>query len=95
MTDKSAGVIELGVLSFGMAVCVDNLASLELFVITAQKMKFSIKDFFSKCKQSRKILGICSHLPKKSQIENFTFCVVDVARQLQHKVFYTRYYVLC
>ena len=33
---------------------------------TAQKMKFSIKDFFSKW----------SHLLEKSLMENFLFCVV-------------------
>ena len=37
---------------------------------TAQKMKFSIKDFFS-----RK-LQIWSHLLNKSSIENFIFCAV-------------------
>ena len=33
---------------------------------TAQKMKFSIKDFFSKCDQIRRKLRIWSHLLKKS-----------------------------
>ena len=42
---------------------------------TAQKMKFSIKDFFSKCDQIRSLL-IWSHLLKKSLIENFVFCAV-------------------
>ena len=37
--------------------------------ITVQKMKFSIKDFFSKCDQIRRKL-------KKSLMENFIFCVV-------------------
>ena len=36
--------------------------------ITAQKMKFSIKDFFSKCDQIRRKLRIWSHLLKKSLI---------------------------
>ena len=40
---------------------------------TAQKMKFSIKDFFSKCDQIRSKLGIWSHLLKRSLIENFFF----------------------
>ena len=47
---------------------------------TAQKMNFSIKDFFSKCDQIRKKLRIWSHLLKKSLMENFIFCaklVVD------------------
>ena len=33
---------------------------------TAQKMKFSVTDFFSKCDQIRKKLCIWSHLLKKS-----------------------------
>ena len=37
-------------------------------MIIAQKLKFSIKDLFS----------IWSHLLKKSLIENFIFCAVDV-----------------
>ena len=37
-----------------------------LHCITAQKMKFSIKDFFSKCDQIRRKLRIWSHLLKKS-----------------------------
>ena len=47
--------------------------------ITAQKMKFSIKDFFSKCDQIRRKLRIWSHLLKKSLIENFIFCAVSYA----------------
>ena len=39
-------------------------------------MKFSIKDFFSKCDQIRSCLRIWSHLPKKSLTENFIFCAV-------------------
>ena len=41
-------------------------------------MKFSIKDFFSKCDQIQRKLQICSHLRKKSLMENFTFCAVYV-----------------
>ena len=43
---------------------------------TAQKMKFSIKDFLSKCDQIRSFLWIWSRLLKKSLMENFIFCVV-------------------
>ena len=43
---------------------------------TAQKMMFSIKDFFSKCDQIRSFLRIWSHLLKKSVMENFIFCAV-------------------
>ena len=38
-------------------------------------MKFSIKDFFSKCDQIRRKLRIWSHLLKKSL--NFIFCAVS------------------
>ena len=43
---------------------------------TAQKIKFSIKDFCSKSDQIRRKLRIWSHLRKKSWIENFIFCAV-------------------
>ena len=42
---------------------------------TAQKMKFSMKNFFSKCEQIRRNLRIWSHLLKKSLMENFIFFV--------------------
>ena len=41
---------------------------------TAQKIKFSIKDFLSKCDQLR----IWSHLLTKLLMENFTFCAVVI-----------------
>ena len=41
-------------------------------------MKFSIKDFFSKCDQIRSKLRIWSHLLKKSLMENFIFCAVSM-----------------
>ena len=40
---------------------------------TAQEMKFSIKDFFSKSNQLSSFLRIWSNLPKKSLMENFIF----------------------
>ena len=46
-------------------------------VITAQKMKFSIKDSFSKCDHIRRKLRIWSHLVKKSLMENSIFCAVN------------------
>ena len=42
---------------------------------TAQKMKFSIKDIFSKCNQIRS-LRIWSHLLEKFLMENLIFCAV-------------------
>ena len=45
-------------------------------------MKFSIKDFSSKCDQIRRklriYLRIWSHLLEKSLMENFIFCAVQV-----------------
>ena len=49
---------------------------IQLLIITARKMKFSIKDFFSKCDLIRSFLRIWSHLLKKSSMENFIFCAV-------------------
>ena len=43
------------------------------------KMKFSIKDFFSKCDQIRSCLRIWSHLPKKSLMENFILSAVNAS----------------
>ena len=49
---------------------------------TLQKMKFSIKDFFSKCDQIHNSLRIQSQLLKKSLMENFIFCTVAVRKKL-------------
>ena len=45
---------------------------------TTQKMKFSIKDFFSKFDQILRKLRIWSHLLKKSLMENFNFLQCSV-----------------
>ena len=42
--------------------------------ITVQKVKFLIKDVFSKCDEIRRKLRIWSYILKKSLIENFIFC---------------------
>ena len=39
-------------------------------------MKFSVKDFFSKCDQVRRKLRIWSHLLNKCLMKNFIFCDV-------------------
>ena len=49
---------------------VDNIGHLKYHKNTVQKMKFSIKDFFSKK------LRIWSHLLKKSLMGNFIFCAM-------------------
>ena len=53
-------------------------------ISTAQKMKFSIKGFFSKCDQIRSFLRIWSHLQKKSLMENLIFCAVFLHFLLEH-----------
>ena len=52
---------------------------------TVQKVKFSIKDFFSKCDQIRRKLRIWSHLLKKPLMENFIFCAVKLFKSDQNK----------
>ena len=64
--------------------CCYNINSLQKFnnlckdqtIQTAQNMKFSIKNFSSKCNQIRRKLRIWLHLLKKYLMENFTFCIV-------------------
>ena len=51
-----------------------DLTSSLCSINTAQKMKFSIKDFFSKCDQIRSFLQMWSHLLKKFLMKNFIFC---------------------
>ena len=43
---------------------------------TAEKIKFFIKDFFSKCDQIRRKLLNWSQLLEKSLMKNFIFCAV-------------------
>ena len=52
---------------------------------TAHKMKFSIKDFFSKQDQICSFLRICAQLLKKSVMKNFIFCAVFVPVHLFSK----------
>ena len=49
-----------------------------IFLSLQKKMKFSIKDFFSKCEQIRSFLWICSYLLKKSLTVKFMFCEVSL-----------------
>ena len=50
--------------------------------LTAQKMKFSIKDSFSKPDQICSFLWIWPHLLKKSLMENFIFCEVSSKKEV-------------
>ena len=55
---------------------------------TAQKAKFCIKDFLSKCDQIRKKLLIWSNLLKKSLMGIFIFCVKVKVKLRLVKVLY-------
>ena len=50
-------------------------------ILTAQKTKFSVNDFFGKCYQIHTFFQICSHLLKKSLTENFIFYRVYWCKQ--------------
>ena len=52
--------------------------------ITAQKMKFSIKDFFSKCNQIPRKLRIWSQLLKNTLMENSSFSYEFMCQQFGH-----------
>ena len=68
-------------------------------------MKFSIKDFFSKCDQIRSFLRIWSHLLKKSLLKNFIFCGVEgafpkyqektVTKYLRDRIALFRFIIYC
>ena len=51
-------------------------------LISVQKVKFFIKDFFSKCDQIRRKLRIWSHLLRKSLMENF-ICLCSRSKGLK------------
>ena len=51
-----------------------NLLEFSDMTQPAQKLKFSIKDFFSQYDQVCRKLWIRLHLLKKSLMENFIFC---------------------
>ena len=53
-------------------------------LILAQKMKFSITNFFSTCARIRRNLLIWSHLLKKSVMENFHFLCNSIYEELVH-----------
>ena len=50
---------------------------------TAPKMKFSDKDFFSKCDQIRSFLRIWSHLLKQSVIRKLLFFLCSIIKAIR------------
>ena len=64
-----------------------NMWNVNAELPTTQKMKFSIKDFFSKCELILSFLRIWSHLLKKSLKENFIFYAVRfIADEKSHSL---------
>ena len=73
-------------IKFSLFCCISTLD-------TAQKMKFSIKDLFSKCDQIRRFLWIWSHLLKKSLMENFILCAMRIKnREMENQMFSLLHY---
>ena len=73
-----------------------NLTLHITLICTAQKLKFSFKDFFSKCDQIRRKLRIWSHLLRKSLMENFIFHAVTFtvdSRYLEYSTSWTYRYL--
>ena len=62
---------------------IDQRQKINKVVFTAQKVKFSIKDFFSKCDQIRSFLWIWSHLLTKSLMRKFIFCAVIIVGKIE------------
>ena len=58
---------------------------------TVQKMKLSVKNFFSKCEQIRNFLRRCSHLLKKSTVESFIFSTMFFLENVLRTLAFTSY----
>ena len=63
---------------------ISNYLGLTLKNSPAQKMKFSIKDFSSKCEQICRKLPIGPHLLKKPLLENVIFCAVVEKKTIEN-----------
>ena len=59
---------------------------------TAEKVKLTIKDFFSNCDQIRWKQRLWSHLLRKSLLENFIFCAV---KAIVTKIYWAPYLEPC
>ena len=63
---------------------ISNYLGLTLKNSPAQKMKFSIKDFSSKCEQICRKLRIWPHLLKKPLLKNVIFCAVVEKKMIEN-----------
>ena len=66
--------------AFNVCLVLRFLEKLHPYIHAAQKMKFSIKNSFSKCGQIRGKLRIWSHLLNKYLMEDFNFCKAPCPR---------------
>ena len=57
-------------------------------------MKFSIKDFFSKCDKIQRKLPIWSHLLNKSLIKNYTLNILESRNGIKMNTYVIRYSVI-
>ena len=60
--------------------------SWQIFITTPQKTKFSIKDFFGRCKQVRIFLRIFSHFLKIPLTGNFIFLAVYITKSISKNI---------
>ena len=61
---------------YSLIFCADYISRTQNINMHGTKIKFPIKDFFSKCDQIRRKLRFWSQLLKKSLVENFTISAV-------------------
>ena len=59
-----------------------------------KNMKFSIKDFFSKCDKIQRKLPIWSHLLNKSLIKNYTLNILESRNGIKMNTYVIRYSVI-
>ena len=72
--NQSRSILNVKKLKQKLRVLLNIECYVEHYQFTAQKMKFYIKDFFSKCDQVRSFLRIWSHLLKKSLGKHHFLC---------------------
>ena len=87
---KSSNFDDIAIMTKKILFTIDGTKWIEIFTSlihfqlkklphTAQKLKFSVKGFFSKCGKTHIFLRICSHLINdKPKTENFIFYTMTV-----------------
>ena len=65
-----------------------NICNIHHVMDHCKKMKFFIKDFFSKCDQIRSFLRNYSHLLEKSPMKIFILCSAFICYYFSHDIFH-------